>query len=211
MVAAPASGNNTHNAFTTGTDAKNQHRVTGLEARDGGANDFGDAHAFMSQNSPWCTGRYVALQDVQVRTANRCSCHSHDGVGGRADGGLGPLLERRLLRTEIDEHFHGDEAMRCGVLGSVRWATQRGVRCGKPDGWWSPSGSFLALSALVVSFGPRAGLGIFRPAGRCCERDLRGCRLGRVVDGFRCHCPSSRCQVGNEQTALVDGADGARR
>ena len=35
----------------------------------------------------------IALQDMQVRTANRGFCNLHDGIVGRLYDGLGPFLQ----------------------------------------------------------------------------------------------------------------------
>ena len=71
-----------------------------------------NADAFMSQDPARCTARHVALQDMQVGSANRRLHDLDDGVVVRLDNGLGPFLQGFLAGAAIDQSFHGQFRMK---------------------------------------------------------------------------------------------------
>ena len=104
-------------ALPAGRDTGDDHPIAWMNGRDRRAHLRHDADALVPENPARRHTRQVALQDVQVGTA--------DGGGGDPDDGVGRVLDRRagrlfpgaLARTVIDQRLH---ATCRGALGLRR-------------------------------------------------------------------------------------------
>ena len=80
--------------------------VSRFERRHGRSDFLDDADAFVAQNATRLTGRDVALEDVQVGSADRRLGDFDDRVRGRLDVRLRMILQGFLARPQIHERFH---------------------------------------------------------------------------------------------------------
>ena len=93
-------------ALPTRADARDQDALSRLERGHAWAYLVDDARAFMAENAPRLAGCDVALENVQVRAADRRLVDLDDGVGGGIDHRLGSFFNRFLAWANIDERFH---------------------------------------------------------------------------------------------------------
>ena len=93
-------------ALSACADARNQDAFTWLERRDACADLIDYPGTFMAEHAAGLTGRDIALENMQIRAANRRLTDLDDGVGGRLDLWFGPFFNGLLARTKINECFH---------------------------------------------------------------------------------------------------------
>src|SRR5271156_5826733 len=93
-------------ALPTRADARDQYALSRFERGHAWAYLVDDARTFMAENAPRLAGRDVALENVQVRAADRGLADPDDGVGGGVDHRLGSFFNRFLAWAKIDERFH---------------------------------------------------------------------------------------------------------
>src|SRR4029077_4285502 len=86
-------------ALSAGRDTGDDHTVAWTNGRHGGTHFHHDADALVPENPAGRHTREVALQDVQVGTADGRGRDPDDGVRGVLDGGPGRLFPRSLART----------------------------------------------------------------------------------------------------------------
>ena len=111
-------------AFSARRDAGDQNPVAGLEGCDPGSDRFDDADAFVAQNAARCTGRHVTFQDMKVGPADGCLHDLHDRIARGLDLRPGPVLQRRLAGTAVNECLHGKSASSAGRMQAARTLQQ---------------------------------------------------------------------------------------
>jgi hypothetical protein len=87
-------------------DTRYQYMVTRHKRRACRSQLLDNAGAFMPQDAARLAPCDIALEDMQVGSANRCLGYSDDGVGGRHDFRLGALFEEFFPWPLINESFH---------------------------------------------------------------------------------------------------------
>src|SRR5450759_5655224 len=95
-------------AATTRRDARNQDVVADLKVGDGRAGLDNGADRLMAEDGAYLHLRHVALEDMQVGTANRGRVDLDDGVGRQLDGRVGDRVPGALPGTVINECSHVD-------------------------------------------------------------------------------------------------------
>ena len=96
----------TEPARTTRGDARDQHPVPDRHVLHPGTNRLDRADGLVPEDAPVGDRGNVALEDVEVRAADRHGIDSYDGIGVVDDGRLGHLLPRLLTRTVVHECSH---------------------------------------------------------------------------------------------------------
>ena len=94
------------NAFAASGDAGDQDPVTHFEGRDGRSDLVDDADALMTENAPRLATRHVALEDMQVRSANGGFDNLDDCVSRCRDFRFWLCLQSLFVGSQIDERFH---------------------------------------------------------------------------------------------------------
>src|SRR5580693_6175520 len=87
-------------------DAGNQNAVALFERRYPATHAVDHTDALMAEDASRFAGGNVALQDMKVGSTNRRLYDLHDGAGRRLDVRLGPVFEKLLSGSAIDESFH---------------------------------------------------------------------------------------------------------
>ena len=91
--------------LAAGTDTGDDHPVANLEADHRVADLVDDPHALVTEDAAVRDGGHVALQDMEVRAADRRRCELHNDVGRRLDRGLRDFLAGTPTRAVVHECF----------------------------------------------------------------------------------------------------------
>ena len=94
--------------------------VAWLENRDGAADLIDDADAFMTQNAAGLTARQIALEDMQIGAADRGFVILTIASVGAMIAGFGQSSSELLADCLIDERFHGERSVFCGLGARAR-------------------------------------------------------------------------------------------
>jgi hypothetical protein len=103
-------------ARSAGRDTGDDHAVAWTNGRHGGTHVNHDADALVPENPARRHTWQVALQDVQVGTADGRGGDPDDGVRGVLDRRAGRLFPRSLARTVIHQRLHAT----CGCTLGLR-------------------------------------------------------------------------------------------
>lgn len=107
-------------AMTAGREIGREDTVTLPDALHGGTDLRNFSDELMAEDGAGCDARKIAVNGVQIGTANTRQCDVHDGVGRFADNRLWDVGYRDFARTLKNDGFHGDEA-----AGRARCAARR--------------------------------------------------------------------------------------
>ena len=80
-------------AFSARGDAGNDHAIAGMKPGDRRADFLDHSYAFMTQDATWRAGRHVAIENVQIGSADRRLDNLDDGIRRRGDFRLRPIFE----------------------------------------------------------------------------------------------------------------------
>ena len=80
--------------------------VTGLEGRYRRSDLLDDADALMSERAARRAAWHVALQNMQIGSANRCVGNANKRITWFDDRGFDDVIERFCARAVIDKRFH---------------------------------------------------------------------------------------------------------
>ena len=105
--ALPVAGLSTESTAAARGDARDQDVVTRLDVPHCGAHFLDRADRFVSQDATRLHLRHVALEDVEVGSADGDRVDADDHVRVRLEGGIGYLLPLTLAGSVVDECAHG--------------------------------------------------------------------------------------------------------
>ena len=91
---------------TTGRDGWDEHPIADRQGTYRGPGLGDRSNRFMPENPPVGHRWDVALEDVQIRTANGCRVNLHDDVGGFLKRGVRDGFPGLLPGAVIDERLH---------------------------------------------------------------------------------------------------------
>ena len=94
-------------AAAAGGDAGDEHAVARLERRDRGADLDDRADGLVAEDRPGLHLGDVALEDVQVGSADRRRVDADDRVRRLLDARIRDLVPGALAGAVVDERFHG--------------------------------------------------------------------------------------------------------
>ena len=161
-----------------GRDAGDEHAVSRLERRHGASGLDDRADGLVAEDRAGLHLGDVALEDVEVRPADRRGVDPHDRVRRLLDCRVGYVLPGSLARPVVHESFHlappfspSLVARRAGGIGG---RSERG--CGFPAG----AARRVGLASWTRSPSPKGG------CVRCSQRDSpspRSCRSTRCSTG----------------------------
>src|SRR5580693_8814787 len=106
-LALPVAGLTAEPACPARTDAGDQHTVAGRERTDAVADLVDGPDRLVAQDPAAAHLRQVALENVQVGTADRGRIHLHDNVAVIGDLGIGHLVPGLAPGTVVNEGSHG--------------------------------------------------------------------------------------------------------
>ena len=87
-------------------DARHENTVADAESLDACADRFHGADRFVAEDAAVGDGGHVALQDVEVCTADRDGINANDGVGVGLERWVGHVFPCLASGSVIDERTH---------------------------------------------------------------------------------------------------------
>ena len=114
-------------APSAGRDARDEHTVAFREGRDRRARVDDGADCFVAEDGARLHLRDVALEDVQVRSADRRRVDADNRVGRLEDARIGLRLPGLLAGTAVDERLHCESSFRLHSVSAGALATHIGA------------------------------------------------------------------------------------
>src|SRR5690606_23109173 len=90
---------------------RHDNAVALLKFRDGRADFFDDAHRLMTENIPLLHRRIEAVEQMEVRPANRRRGNPDNRIAGVFDFRFGDVVAANIADTVPYERFHGEGSL----------------------------------------------------------------------------------------------------
>ncbi len=148
-LALPVAGLAAEPACPARADAGDQHTVARRERTDAVADLVDGPDRLVTQNPAVAHLRQVALENVQVGTADRGRIHLHDNVAVIGDLGVGYLVPGLAAGTVVNEGSHA--ASTCWLSSAPKPARERSRGPGPKVHFWPISWRFAPVTGSLLT------------------------------------------------------------